>query len=42
VEPGEIAAAVAYLLSPEASSITGHTLTIDGGFSVAGVKHADY
>lgn len=42
VEPGEIAAAVAYLLSPEASSITGHTLTIDGGFSVAGVQRADY
>jgi 2-deoxy-D-gluconate 3-dehydrogenase len=34
-EPGEIAAAVRYLVSPEAVSITGHTLVIDGGLTAA-------
>jgi len=33
----EVTAAVAYLLSPESASITGHTLVIDGGFSAAGL-----
>ncbi|WP_274424939.1 SDR family NAD(P)-dependent oxidoreductase [Chelativorans sp. YIM 93263] len=41
VGPGEIAAAVAYLLSSEAGSVTGHTLVVDGGFSVSGVSRGD-
>ena len=31
-KPGEIAGAVAFLASPEASYITGHTLAVDGGY----------
>jgi len=34
-EPGEIAAAVLYLASPEAISVTGHTLVVDGGLTAA-------
>jgi len=37
----EVTAAVAYLLSPEAGSVTGHTLVIDGGFSAAGLLRDD-
>ncbi len=34
-EPGEIAAAVRYLASPDAISVTGHTLVVDGGLTAA-------
>lgn len=35
--PEEAAAAVAYLMSEEAGFTTGHTLTVDGGFTAAGI-----
>ena len=34
VEPEDVAAAVAYLCSPEAEMVRGHTLIVDGGFSL--------
>jgi NAD(P)-dependent dehydrogenase (short-subunit alcohol dehydrogenase family) len=34
IQPAEVAAAVAFLLSPEAAAITGQTLTICGGSSL--------
>jgi enoyl-[acyl-carrier protein] reductase III len=34
VEPEDVAAAVAYLCSPDAEMIRGHTLIVDGGFSL--------
>jgi 3-oxoacyl-[acyl-carrier protein] reductase/meso-butanediol dehydrogenase/(S,S)-butanediol dehydrogenase/diacetyl reductase len=30
--PGELAAAIAFLLGPDASYITGQTLNVDGGY----------
>lgn len=35
-EPHEIAKAVAYLSSDDSSYMTGHTLVLDGGFSISG------
>jgi enoyl-[acyl-carrier protein] reductase III len=34
VEPGDVAGAVAFLCSPNAEMIRGHTLIVDGGFSL--------
>lgn len=34
--PEDVAAALAYLVSPEAAMVTGHTLVVDGGWSVVG------
>ena len=35
--PQEIADAAAFLCSSKASYVNGHTLIVDGGFSIAGV-----
>lgn len=35
-EPEEVASAVTYLCLPAASYVTGHCLTVDGGFTVSG------
>ncbi len=34
VEPDDVAAAVAFLCSPDAAMVCGHTLIVDGGFSL--------
>jgi enoyl-[acyl-carrier protein] reductase III len=34
VEPEDVAGAVAFLCSPDAEMIRGHTLIVDGGFSL--------
>lgn len=35
IEPDEVAAAVGYLCSPEAASVSGTQLTLDGGWSAS-------
>jgi 3-oxoacyl-[acyl-carrier protein] reductase len=35
--PGDVAAALGFLVSVEAAQVTGHTLTVDGGWSGTGV-----
>jgi NAD(P)-dependent dehydrogenase (short-subunit alcohol dehydrogenase family) len=37
-QPDEVAAAACFLLSDQASFITGHTLVVDGGFLAQGLK----
>jgi enoyl-[acyl-carrier protein] reductase III len=34
VEPEDVAKAVTFLCSPEAEMVRGHTLVVDGGFSL--------
>jgi len=41
VQPVDLAAALAYLVSDEAAMVTGHTLTVDGGWSGVGRVPAD-
>ena len=36
-EPAEVAAAVAFLVGPAASYVTGQCLAVDGGYSVKGL-----
>jgi 3-oxoacyl-[acyl-carrier protein] reductase len=35
-QPSDVAAALLYLVSPEASMVNGHTLMIDGGWGMVG------
>jgi 3-oxoacyl-[acyl-carrier protein] reductase len=35
-EPGDVAAALRYLVSPDAAMVTGHTLVVDGGWTTVG------
>jgi 3-oxoacyl-[acyl-carrier protein] reductase len=35
-EPGDVASALCYLVSPEAAMVTGHTLVVDGGWTAVG------
>lgn len=36
-QPSEVAAAISFLMSPDATHINGHTLIIDGGFASSGI-----
>jgi 3-oxoacyl-[acyl-carrier protein] reductase len=36
-EPRDVAAALLYLVSPAAAMVSGHTLTVDGGWSAVGL-----
>lgn len=38
--PGEVAAAIAFLASDDASFITGHVLVVDGGFLIRGLDNS--
>jgi NAD(P)-dependent dehydrogenase (short-subunit alcohol dehydrogenase family) len=40
-DPDEVARAILFLLSDDASYITGHTLSVDGGFAIAGIMPRD-
>jgi 3-oxoacyl-[acyl-carrier protein] reductase len=35
--PDDVAAALSYLVSPEAAMVTGHTLAVDGGWTGVGL-----
>ena len=35
-QPQDVASALLYLVSPEAAMVTGHTLTVDGGWASVG------
>ena len=35
-QPGDVASALLYLVSPDAAMVTGHTLVVDGGWTAVG------
>ncbi|MCJ9691164.1 SDR family oxidoreductase [Rhizobium sp. PRIMUS64] len=37
-QPDDIAGAVTWLSSPEAAFVTGQSITVDGGYNVAGMR----